>query len=213
MRYANARPAPDDVKLGHSFHAQHPSAATSYRLSEDHTGFNVYHTGTREAPVSNARADITRRCDGLVRGEGAEAQATCNGTFTYRNPSASVAAPDDEIRRLRHIDQRLRRVLELIDERPNDTMEIRELAAVACLSTFHFARMFKRNLGVPPHRYLAQRRLDIAKLRVAGGDEPLVQIAFAAGYSSQSSFTRAFRKATGTTPGDFRRSGRLVFAD
>ena len=80
-----------------------------------------------------------------------------------------------------------------------------DLARVAGLSTFHFARMFTLAIGVPPHRYVSRMRLENATAEIAAGRLPLAQIALNARFSSQASFTRAFRRATGMTPGEYRR--------
>jgi AraC family transcriptional regulator len=105
--------------------------------------------------------------------------------------------------RLGHV--RLRRVLDYIAEHIADEITVEELARVACLSTFHFARMFTLAIGVPPHRYLSRMRLENAMAEIAAGRLPLAQIALNARFSSQASFTRAFRRATGMTPAEYRR--------
>ena len=79
------------------------------------------------------------------------------------------------------------------------------LAAALGLSPFHFARMFRQRLGTPPHRYLAQLRLEAARRLLRTGQRPLAGVAAACGFSSPSAFARAFRQATGVTPGAYRR--------
>lgn len=103
---------------------------------------------------------------------------------------------------------RLRRVLEYIDMHLAQDFSVGDLAEVACLSIFHFTRAFAASAGVPPHRYVSQRRLDHAKAMIVAGRAPLGKIAFDARFSSQSSFNRAFRRATGMTPGEYRRAAR-----
>jgi AraC family transcriptional regulator len=102
---------------------------------------------------------------------------------------------------------RMRRVLEYIDEHLEETFTVADLAAVANLSLFHFSRMFANTMGIPPRRYVSQRRLGAAKMMLGTGKYPLSEIAFRSGFSSQSSFTRAFLRATNMTPGAFRRLG------
>jgi AraC family transcriptional regulator len=104
--------------------------------------------------------------------------------------------------RLEHA--RMRRVLDYIDQRLEDDITISDLAQVAHLSEFHFARVFATTMGMPPQRYVSQRRLAAAKKMIGVGKLPLSEIAFRSGFSSQASFTRAFRRATNMTPGEFR---------
>jgi len=104
--------------------------------------------------------------------------------------------------RLEHV--RMRRVLDYIDQHLEDDISISELAQVAHLSEFHFARVFATTMGMPPQRYVSQRRLAAAKKMIGVGKLPLSEIAFRSGISSQASFTRAFRRATNMTPGEFR---------
>lgn len=105
-------------------------------------------------------------------------------------------------------DVRLRRVLAYMEAHIEDEIGIDDLAAVACLSPFHFIRMFGRRTGMPPARYLSRRRLQRAEGMLASGDMKIGEIALACCFSSQANFTRAFRRAKGMTPGLFRRSRR-----
>jgi AraC family transcriptional regulator len=103
-------------------------------------------------------------------------------------------------------DRRLRRVLANVEEHLADDITVADLANVACLSIFHFTRTFAATMGVPPHRYVSRRRLASAKTMIATGRASLSEIAFNYPFSSQSSFTRAFRRATGMTPNEYRRT-------
>jgi AraC family transcriptional regulator len=102
----------------------------------------------------------------------------------------------------------LRRVLAYVEEHLAEEIAVADLANVACLSIFHFTRAFAATMGVPPHRYVSQRRLKNAKAMIATGRASLGEIALDSRFSSQSSFTRAFRRATGVTPAEYRRTLR-----
>lgn len=102
-------------------------------------------------------------------------------------------------------DGRLKRVLEYIEERLAEEITVSDLANVACLSPFHFARAFAATVGMPPHRYVSSRRLENAKKQIAARKASMSEIAFDCRFSSQSSFGRAFRRATGMTPAEYRR--------
>jgi len=80
-----------------------------------------------------------------------------------------------------------------------------DAAAAAGISTAHLHVLFKQWLQVSPGRYLGELRLDRAKDRLAGGAEPIVEIALGVGFSEQSAFTRAFRRRFGESPAAYRR--------
>jgi AraC family transcriptional regulator len=103
---------------------------------------------------------------------------------------------------------RLRRVLDYIAENLGRDITVAQLASVACLSPSHFASMFSVTMGVSPHRYVSRQRLRSAMTLLADGKQSLSNIAFGCRFSSQASFNRAFRRATGVTPGDYRRARR-----
>ena len=100
---------------------------------------------------------------------------------------------------------RLRRVLDYISANVADEVTLADLARVAGLSTFHFARMFTLAIGVSPQRYVSRMRLEKAMAEIVAARLPLARIAFNARFSSQASFTRAFRRATGMTPTEYGR--------
>jgi AraC family transcriptional regulator len=100
---------------------------------------------------------------------------------------------------------RLRAVVEYIEAHLDIGPTLAEMAAVARLSPYHFARQFRAATGLPPHQYLIMRRVERAKELLRGGSEvPLVQVATRAGFSDQSQLTRHFRRLVGVTPGRFR---------
>ncbi|QGZ93726.1 helix-turn-helix domain-containing protein [Terricaulis silvestris] len=114
-----------------------------------------------------------------------------------------ACAPID-VASLRADHSRLRRVLDYISDNLEEKITLEQLAHVARLSVFHFGRMFTRTIGVSPSRYVSRMRLEQAMAELAIGKLPLAEIALKAGFSSQASFTRAFHRATGVTPGEYR---------
>ena len=111
----------------------------------------------------------------------------------------------------RRLDElRLRRVQDYVLEHLDKDISVADLATVANLSAFHFTRLFTAATGIPPHRYVGQQRLEKAMTLLAAGAMPLSAIALNAHFSSQASFSRAFRRLTGITPGQYRRRIRLT---
>ena len=99
---------------------------------------------------------------------------------------------------------RLRRVLSYIAENHGRELSLDELATEAAMSTFHFAREFKRATGTTPHQHLLKFRVERAKALLAEGQMPLAEVGLRTGFSHQSHFTRLFRRFTGTTPQTYR---------
>ena len=93
-----------------------------------------------------------------------------------------------------------------IEEHAAELIPLATLAQLARLSPYHFCRAFKQSFGMPPHRYHKARRIEHAKALLAQPTCSVTQIALKVGFSETSSFTVAFRKATGSTPTAYRRS-------
>jgi AraC family transcriptional regulator len=100
----------------------------------------------------------------------------------------------------------LRLVTSYIQEHLNERIPIDTLAQLVHLSPYHFCRVFKQSLGMPPLRYQTKRRVEHAKLLLANRAGSMTEIGRAVGFSSRNAFATAFRKATGITPVDYRRS-------
>ncbi|SFD51329.1 helix-turn-helix domain-containing protein [Roseivivax sediminis] len=101
-----------------------------------------------------------------------------------------------------------RRCIELMHARLSEDISLDELADEAKLSPFHFARMFKQSLGVPPRVYLTQLRMEKACDLLKHTDIPVTEIAFEVGYSSNQVLARVFLKNKLMSPTDYRRSHR-----
>lgn len=93
-----------------------------------------------------------------------------------------------------------------IDEHLSDSVPLATLAGLVGLSTYHFCRAFKQSFGVPPHRYHTGLRIERAKALLARPAFSVTDIGLTLGFSETSSFTAAFRKATGLTPTAYHRS-------
>lgn len=102
----------------------------------------------------------------------------------------------------------LRRVLDYIEVKRGSDIALIDLAQVAGLTTYHFARAFKQATGITPARYVMERRLALARELLAGTGVSLAGVAHDAGFASQSHMTDSFRRLLGTTPGRYRREMR-----
>lgn len=124
----------------------------------------------------------------------------------HRHSTASQAAkmlPSSGLTR-----NQARRVLDYIESNLSRELTLSELAGIAELSLHHFARMFKKTIGVAPHRYILERRVERAKVMLRSTRASLVDISLSAGFYSQSHFTSTFGRMVGATPTEFQGSSR-----
>jgi AraC family transcriptional regulator len=98
------------------------------------------------------------------------------------------------------------KLTQYIEEHLADEISLSSLARLVQLSPFHFSRAFKESFGVPPHRYLTGQRIERAKALLAERKLSVTEIGLDVGFNETSSFTHAFRKVTGETPTEYRRS-------
>ena len=114
-----------------------------------------------------------------------------------------------ELSRVGLVDRRIRRAIELMAAQLDQDLSLKDLATASYLSTFHFARLFKKIMGTTPHAYLAALRIATAQRLLAETDLPITAVSARVGYSSPSHFSRGFRQATGLSPRLFRASSFL----
>jgi AraC family transcriptional regulator len=98
----------------------------------------------------------------------------------------------------------LRLARDTINAHLEGELSLEQLAHECRLSVTHFAKAFARSTEISPHRWLMQRRVDVAKDLMLTTDSSLVEISLKCGFSDQSHFTRVFAEATGETPGRWR---------
>jgi AraC family transcriptional regulator len=99
-------------------------------------------------------------------------------------------------------------VCEYIEVHLDDRLTLAEVARVACFSPYHFSRSFKQAVGVGPHCYVIQRRLERVKTLMRRTNQSLTLIANEARFSDQSHLEAIFRRETGETPGRYRAAAR-----
>ena len=101
---------------------------------------------------------------------------------------------------------RLRVVKNYIEENLGKPIALHQLASLACVSVRHFERAFRQSLGVPPHRYVLERRVSAARdLLLTHPNLPIEGIARKLGFSSSSHLSAAFSRRMGCSPAKFRR--------
>lgn len=105
---------------------------------------------------------------------------------------------------------RLRGILDLVEESLDEPdLTGVDLASRAYLSRFHFDRLVRASVGESPGAFRRRLLLERAAHRLGSTGELVIDVAFDAGYGSPEAFTRAFTRAFGATPSEFRRDPRL----
>jgi AraC-like DNA-binding protein len=93
----------------------------------------------------------------------------------------------------------------------NEPVTLALAASAACLSPYHYQRLFTRVFGETPHDFLTRRRIDRARELLAQENDAITEICLEVGYQSLGSFSMLFRKQVGLSPSEFRRGLRKIF--
>ena len=94
---------------------------------------------------------------------------------------------------------------EYIDAHLDEKIGIEDLAELAGISSFHFAKLFKVATGLSPHQFVMQHRVKRAQQLLQNQSLSLAQVSFDVGFSSQSHMSDVFKKLIGVTPGRYRK--------
>lgn len=97
------------------------------------------------------------------------------------------------------------RVLDFMNSYHDGSVTLGQLAQIAGVSRFHFARMFRRSTGETPMVYFERNRISRAQALIRSRRLSIAEIAAELGYADQAHFTRRFRRAVGCTPAVFAR--------
>lgn len=106
--------------------------------------------------------------------------------------------------------ERWNQVLELIEEKLADEIDIACLARVALTSEYHFRRLFSALAGIPLSEYVRRRRLTLATAEIVANSTSVLDVAVRYGYGSGDAFTRAFKAMHGVTPEQARLPGAVL---
>lgn len=173
----------------------HPSAATRDALSE-HLVAGLLHELETPSPLGRLYANT------LVQ--------TLAVHLLHRH-SSLVAAPAPRPSRL--APHQLNQVLDYIHTFFATDISLDDLARLVHLSPAYFARQFKQAVGVAPHQYLIQCRVERARALLQAGDKTIMQIALEVGFADHSHLTRHFKRLTGLHPSELLPSRKNIQAE
>ena len=94
-----------------------------------------------------------------------------------------------------------------------EALTMDEVAKQFHFSKYHFIRLFKKQVGLPPYEYLIDCRIRLSKKLLCNTSESISAIAIQVGFSSESNFIHQFRTTVGITPGVFRKNSWNFSAD
>jgi AraC family transcriptional regulator len=100
--------------------------------------------------------------------------------------------------------RRMQRVLEYVEENLDGDLSLEAMAAEVGISPIYLARAFKAAIGQSPHRYVLARRIERAKELLRNTELPVVDVALASGFSSQSHLSYWFQRYLGVSPAAYR---------
>lgn len=107
---------------------------------------------------------------------------------------------------------RLERVLTYIHSHLDEPLTMERLAGIACLSPFHFHRIFSAFLGETVNSHVRRIRLEQAALRITDTGESMTEVALSVGYETPAAFARAFRGLFGISPSAYRKQQTPFFS-
>lgn len=107
-------------------------------------------------------------------------------------------------------DAAIRRVITTLRQPTDHALRLSDMADLAGLSPFHFSRVFRGTIGIPPGEFNAALRLDQAKRLLLDTNLSVTDICFEVGYESLGAFTTKFTRLVGTSPGQFRQLPELT---
>jgi AraC-like DNA-binding protein len=123
----------------------------------------------------------------------------------YTAPGRLGPLVDDELFR------RLCRSRDFLAARLDQPLRLADAAREACLSPFHYHRLFARTFGETPHEFLTRVRIDRAKELLVRDSLPVTEVCMAVGYESLGSFSSRFRAEVGRSPSQFQQQLRRIF--
>ena len=106
--------------------------------------------------------------------------------------------------------ERLNQSMNYIEEHLAGEIDYKQLARIACCSTYHYQRMFTYMAGITLAEYIRRRKMSLAAVDLQGGNKKIVDIAEKYGYRSPTAFNRAFQAFHGIAPSTVKGGGVSV---
>jgi AraC family transcriptional regulator len=108
------------------------------------------------------------------------------------------------------LELKMNRVFNFIEQNLHSSIDLRDLAGAACISEFHFIRVFTTFCGCTPYQYIIKKRIEKAKTMIQYNVLSVFEISKACGYGRVQSFRKCFKRETGYTPREFWRNKQAI---
>ena len=175
-------------------------ATTGWNAVPDARCFDIHHVELRSTMFRVARELVV---PGLASGSFIQGLAMTAGADIVRYFGGGERGRDEPLAKWR-----LRRIVEYLEESGAPTPSLENLASLCGVSAAHLSRAFRRATGMTIHRCIEDARVRSAQNLLANTDLRLKEVAYRLGFSGASSFTVAFKRATGEAPIAYRRRMR-----
>jgi AraC family transcriptional regulator len=153
--------------------------------------------------IATATALRERREDGLYIDSLAQMMAVhLASTHSSRASQSAMPHPPASLP-----SWKMRRLMEFIEANLDGDLSLERMAGEVDISPLYLPRAFKSAFGQSPHQYVLTRRIERAKDLLRNTGEPVVDIAFACGFSSQSHLSNWFVRMVGLSPAAYRKQG------
>ncbi|MGF7149789.1 AraC family transcriptional regulator [Sphingomonas zeicaulis] len=204
-RYRFPKPVDGDFKVALVYYplAQLEAAADHLRRPGQSSAVPAFHSVVGRDPVLTqiafALADAMKQGVGDFYAETAAAWLAVHMLTRHAHAADGTGRSPGDLS-----DQRLARVIEFMSAHFAMPLTLEQLAAEACISKFHFARLFARKVGQTPYRFLTGIRLDAASRMLITTDLSISQVGAACGFPTSSHFSTAFANRFGMSARDYR---------
>jgi len=121
-------------------------------------------------------------------------------------PAPAAAMPP----RGAQVTRAVERGVDYIEANLSEPLQLSAIAEAACMSRFHFARLFREQTGRSPMEYLRMCRIERARQLLRADGQRIGQIATELGFYDQSHFVRWFRRSLGCTPSAYLQDARAA---
>ncbi len=177
----------------------------------------LIHVGGRQGAAAKLRWLLTELAEEMLRGRAGSATAITHLAKLLFVEALRLHIEDAKSDRTGWLtaleDRRISIALRGVHADPSHAWTLEELAKRSGMSRTSFAVRFREVVGLPPLTYVTNWRMRLAERELSETDHSVADIAWSVGYGSESAFSNAFSRATGRSPGRFRREARQICSE